>query len=66
MAQALLTRMEIKNRHCEINEQALSLSPAEDKKKSDNYNINNNIALDITDKSYLWKRRSSLFTTMMK
>ena len=51
MAQALLTRMEIKNRHCEGTEQALSLSPAEDKKKSDNYNINNNIALDITVKS---------------
>ena len=32
MAQALLTRMEIENRHCEGNEQALSLSPAEDKK----------------------------------
>ena len=51
MAQALLTRGEIKNRHCERNEQALSLSPTEDKKKSDNYNINNNIALDITVKS---------------
>ena len=32
MAQAPGTRMEIKNRHCERNEQALSLSPAEDKR----------------------------------
>ena len=63
MAQALLTRMEIKNRHCERIEQALSLSPAEDKKIT----ICNIIkALDITVKSYLWERRSSLFTTMMK
>ena len=51
MAQALEPRWKIKNRHCEGTEQALSLSPAEDKKKSDNYNINNNIALDITVKS---------------
>lgn len=41
MAQALFTRGEIKNRHCEGTEQALSLSHTEDKKKSDNYNINN-------------------------
>ena len=63
MAQAPLTRMEIKNRHCEGTEQALSLSPAEDKKITI-YNIIK--ALDITVKSYLWKIRSLLFTTMMK
>ena len=32
MAQAPGTRKEIKNRHCEGTEQALSLSPAEDKR----------------------------------
>ena len=63
MAQALLTRMEKKNRHCEGTEQALSLSPAEDKKITI-YNIIK--ALDITVKSYLWERRSLLFTTTMK
>ena len=63
MAQALLTRMEIKNRHCERNEQALSLSPSEDKKITIYYLIK---ALDITVKSYLWERRSLLFTTTMK
>ena len=56
MAQALEPRGEIKNRHCEGTEQALSLSPAEDKKKSDNYNINNNIALDITVKSKIYEK----------
>ena len=63
MAQAPGTRGEIKNRHCEGTEQALSLSPAEDKKITI-YNIIK--ALDITVKSYLWERRNSLFTTMMK
>ena len=63
MAQAPGTRGEIKNRHCEGTEQALSLSPTEDKKITIYYLIK---ALDITVKSYLWERRSLLFTTTMK
>ena len=39
MAQAPGTRGEIKNRHCEGTEQALSLSPAEDKKITTFINI---------------------------